>query len=247
MKIFIHYFDNLMWVVNIMQIQVDQYPIWGEVVEIDPWIEASGKNGMWRDWLIRSPTTGQIFARETVTLVMMIVQTRRLSKMTEEARAEISQFFVEKQAIKEDVPEKIVIKSSKAKYVTSESLRINQLEVKFLVSSPTIPDLILSHQQASITLECTRECGISDTVKSLCQPDEEGILKDGMRQNNEINLLNGFSFASKIMKGNGIRGPLENEALGYTHLQIKGLHQNEEIVRGRTSWKQKTSNFPFST
>ncbi|GAV87841.1 LOW QUALITY PROTEIN: Acyl-ACP_TE domain-containing protein, partial [Cephalotus follicularis] len=192
----------------------------GEVVDIDTWIETSGKNGMWRDWLIRSQTTGQIFAHAKITLVMMNELTRRLSKLPKEA-AEISQLFIEKQVIK-DVPEKIVIKS----------IKYSKIYFK-------------SHQQSSITLECIRECGISDTVKSLCQPDEVGILKDGMRQNNEINLLNGFSFASKILKGNGILEPLENEPLGYTHLQIKGHHQNEEIVRGRTTWKQKTPTFPF--
>lgn len=37
----------------------------GEVLEIDTWVGASGKNGMRRDWLIRSQATGHIFARAT--------------------------------------------------------------------------------------------------------------------------------------------------------------------------------------
>ena len=37
----------------------------GEVVEIDTWVAASGKNGMRRDWLIKSQATGHIFARAT--------------------------------------------------------------------------------------------------------------------------------------------------------------------------------------
>lgn len=37
----------------------------GEVLEIDTWVRASGKNGMKRDWLIRSQATGQVFARAT--------------------------------------------------------------------------------------------------------------------------------------------------------------------------------------
>ncbi|KAI4297169.1 hypothetical protein L6164_037070 [Bauhinia variegata] len=57
--------NNLIWVVSRMQVQVDYYPIWGEVVEIDTWVGASGKNGMRRDWLIRSKATGLIFARAT--------------------------------------------------------------------------------------------------------------------------------------------------------------------------------------
>lgn len=50
---------------------------------------------------------------------MMNQQSRRLSKMPEEVRAEISPWFIEKQAIKEDVPEKIVKLDDKAKYVNS--------------------------------------------------------------------------------------------------------------------------------
>ncbi|KAK4842339.1 hypothetical protein QYF36_019822 [Acer negundo] len=49
--------NNLIWVVSRMQLQVDYYPIWGEIVEIDTWVGASGKNGMRRDWLIRSQAT----------------------------------------------------------------------------------------------------------------------------------------------------------------------------------------------
>lgn len=51
---------------------------------------------------------------------MMNEQTRRLSKMPEEVRAEISPWFIEKQAIKEDNPDKIVKLDSKATYVNSD-------------------------------------------------------------------------------------------------------------------------------
>ncbi|KAF2310904.1 hypothetical protein GH714_018297 [Hevea brasiliensis] len=74
--------NNLIWVVSKLQVQVDQYPICvikenssaggtscrGEVVEIDTWVGASGKNGMKRDWLIRSQATGHVFARATSCL-----------------------------------------------------------------------------------------------------------------------------------------------------------------------------------
>jgi hypothetical protein len=50
---------------------------------------------------------------------MMNQQTRRLSKMPEEVRAEISPWFMEKQAIKEESPEKIVKLDSKARHMNS--------------------------------------------------------------------------------------------------------------------------------
>ncbi|KAL9401778.1 hypothetical protein Peur_005627 [Populus x canadensis] len=99
--------NDLIRVVSRMQVQVDRYPIWGEIMEIGTWVGAPGKNGMRRDWLIRSQATGHVFARATSTWVMMNQKTRRLSKMPEEVMAEISPWFIEKQAIQEDVPEKI--------------------------------------------------------------------------------------------------------------------------------------------
>ncbi|GAU45623.1 hypothetical protein TSUD_253990 [Trifolium subterraneum] len=112
--------NDLIWVVSRMQVLIDYYPIWGEVLEIDTWVGASGKNGMRRDWLIRSKATGRVFARATSTWVMMNGKTRRLSKMPEEVRDELTPWFIEKQAIKEDGPEKIVKLDKEAKYMNSD-------------------------------------------------------------------------------------------------------------------------------
>lgn len=51
---------------------------------------------------------------------MMNEHTRRLSKMPEEVRAEISPWFIEKQAIEEDNPEKIVKLGSEVTYMNSD-------------------------------------------------------------------------------------------------------------------------------
>jgi fatty acyl-ACP thioesterase B len=93
----------------------------GGVMEVDIWVGASGKNGIRRDWLIRSDATGEVLARATRyfsehphpffhgslgssnkvlqmlsrTWAMMNQQTRRLSKMPEAIRAEISPGFIE--------------------------------------------------------------------------------------------------------------------------------------------------------
>ena len=50
---------------------------------------------------------------------MMNQKTRRLSKMPDEVRAEISPWFIEKQAIQEDLPEKIDKLDDNAKFVKS--------------------------------------------------------------------------------------------------------------------------------
>lgn len=93
----------------------------------------------------------------------------------------------------------------------------------------------------SIILEYRRECGSSDIVQSLCQPDEDGILKDGLKQDKETSLVNGFSLAAEILEGNGFLASFGNQKLRYTHLlKIDGESQNDEIVRGRTTWKKKS-------
>ena len=105
----------------------------------------------------------------------------------------------------------------------------------------TIPDKILeAHQLTSIVLEYRRECGSSDTVQSLCQPEEDGILKDGLKQDKDTSLVNGFSLAAEIVEGNGYLASFGKQ-LRYTHLlQVDGESKNEEIVRGRTTWKKKS-------
>lgn len=51
---------------------------------------------------------------------MMNQQTRRLSKMPKEVRAEVAPWFIEKQAIQEENPDKIVKLDNKATYVNSD-------------------------------------------------------------------------------------------------------------------------------
>ncbi|XP_030447727.1 palmitoyl-acyl carrier protein thioesterase, chloroplastic-like [Syzygium oleosum] len=251
--------NNLIWVVSRMHVQLDHYPIWGEVVEIDTWVGASGKNGMRRDWLIRSQASGVTFARATSTWVMMNEQTRRLSKMPEEVRAEISPWFIEKQAIKEDNPEKIVKLDSKATYVNSDlKPKRSDLDMNHHVNNvkyvgwmvETIPDEFLeAHQLSSIVLEYRRELGGSDIVQSLCEPDADGILQSGVQHDSyQVNMLNGYSLASEIFQGSGLLGSFGKTTMPfkYTHLlQIDGESENKEIIRGRTTWKKKITSVPF--
>ncbi|OMO51587.1 Acyl-ACP thioesterase [Corchorus capsularis] len=230
--------NNLIWVVTRMQLQVDKYPIWGEVVEVDTWVGASGKNGMRRDWLIRSHVTGQVFARATSTWVMMNQQTRRLSKMPEEVRAEISPWFIEKNAIQE-TPETIKKLDNTAKYINSQlKPKRTDLDMNHHVNNvkyvnwmlETIPEIFLEgYQLFNITLEYRKECGSSDTVQALCQPDEDGA--QGVDGKIHIEQPQASEIGDE---------PSSESPLRFTHLlQITGDSKTEEIVRGRTTWKRK--------
>ncbi|KAF5180925.1 Palmitoyl-acyl carrier protein thioesterase protein [Thalictrum thalictroides] len=243
--------NDLIWVVTRLQVQVDSYPIWGEVLVVDTWVGASGKNGMRRDWLIRSHKTGHVFARATSTWVMMNQKTRRLSKMPEEVRGEISPWFVTKQAIPQDVCWKIKKLDDTAKYAsTNLKPKRSDLDMNHHVNNvkyvrwmlETIPDQYLeSHQLSSIILEYRKECGSADVVQSLCEPEE-----DEVPQGNDRNVLGKFSLPSDILGSHGLLGSFDMGPLRYTHLLlIKGEVVNEEIVRGRTTWKRKNT-IPFS-
>ncbi|KAL1806980.1 hypothetical protein DCAR_0832844 [Daucus carota subsp. sativus] len=224
--------NDLMWVVSRLQLQVEDYPIWGEVLQLDTWVGASGKNGMRRDWELRSQATGVVFARATSTWVMMNKRTRRLSKMPDEVRAELSPWFIEKQAIMEDTPEKMKKLDDTAKHGTSSlKAKRSDLDMNHHVNNvkyvgwmlETMPDEFMEqYQLCNIILEYRKECGSSDIVQSLSEPDEENRTTD-----ESLRSLNGMQ-------------------IKYTHLlQTKGEVKNEEIVRGRTTWRKKHSKMPF--
>lgn len=170
---------NLIWVVTRMQVHVEQYPAWGKVVEMDTWVTASGKNGMRRDWLVRDYKTGQILARATSTWVMMNRKTRKLSKMPEEVRAEISPYFLERSAIKDEnmMTQKIIRLNGNAECVRSgltprrSDLDMNQHvnNVKYIGwMMESVPSSVLDgYELASMSLEYRRECGQSAVVRSM--------------------------------------------------------------------------------
>ncbi|GFP84703.1 palmitoyl-acyl carrier protein thioesterase chloroplastic [Phtheirospermum japonicum] len=231
--------NNLIWVVSKMQVQIDHYPIWGEVIEIDTWVGSSGKHGMRRDWLLRSRATSLVLARGTSTWAMMNKHTRRLSKMPDDVRAEISPWFIEKQAIEESSNEIEKVDSNNASYVNSDlkakrsdldmNHHVNNVKyVKWMLE--TIPDDFLeNHRLSDISLEYRRECGRSDVLQSLCKLQENGIPQTETQKHFHI-ALNG------------------NQGLPFSYhhlLRIKGDPKNGEIVRGKTTWKNKLTSLSF--
>ncbi|KAL5651145.1 hypothetical protein ACJX0J_036603, partial [Zea mays] len=98
---------NLIWVVSKIQLLVEQYPSWGDTVQVDTWVAAAGKNGMRRDWHVRDENSGRTILRATSVWVMMNKNTRRLSKMPDEVRAEIGPYFNGRSAITDEQSEKL--------------------------------------------------------------------------------------------------------------------------------------------
>ncbi|CAN6902673.1 unnamed protein product [Brassica oleracea var. botrytis] len=218
---------NLIWVVARMQVVVDKYPTWGDVVEVDTWVSQSGKNGMRRDWLVRDCNTGEIVTRASSLWVMMNKLTRRLSKIPEEVRGEIEPYFVNSDpVIAEDSRKLTKLDDKTADYVRSgltpswSDLDVNQHvnNVKYigwiLESAPA--GMLESQKLKSMTLEYRRECGRDSVLQSL-------------------------TAVSGCDVGNlGTAGEVECQ-------HLLRLQDGAEVVRGRTEWSSKIEATTWDT
>lgn len=208
---------NLIWVVTKMNVLVDRYPTWGDVVQVDTWVAASGKNGMRRDWLVRDSMTGEILTRASSLWVMMNKETRRLSKIPDEVREEIDGYFMDSPPIIDDDSRKLPkLDDNNADYIHSgltpkwSDLDVNQHvnNVKYvgwiLESAPA--SVVETHELAGMTLGYRRECRRDSVLQSLTSVvDQENP---------------GFVECQHLLRLEGGGG---------------------EIVKGRTMWRPKKS------
>ncbi|KAM7280579.1 hypothetical protein ACFE04_007713 [Oxalis oulophora] len=233
--------NNLIWIVTKMTVEIDSYPTWDEVLEVETWLRPSGKNGVQKDWTIKNLVTGQVLARATSNWMMMNEKTRRLSKIPEKVKAEISPFFLEP---KEDGSvHKKIEKLVEAKHVNKNlKPKRSDIDMNHHVNNvkysnwmlEAIPETILEEcQLSSITLEFRRECGVSETIQSLCQPDEvDEIPEVEFKKNEGGNILDGY--LPYLLEDNS------SKTFSFTHLlQTEGSIKSEEIVRGRTTWRPR--------
>ncbi|XP_071722538.1 palmitoyl-acyl carrier protein thioesterase, chloroplastic-like [Rutidosis leptorrhynchoides] len=211
---------KLMWVVTRIHIQVERYSCWGDIVEIDTWVDAAGKNGMRRDWIIRDYYTKEIITKATSTWVIMNRETRKLCKIPPQVRQEVLPFYSTRLAIaKEDND---VEKIDKLTDDTAERIRSglaprwNDMDANQHVNNvkyigwilESVPILVLQdYNLTSMTLEYRREC----------------------RQSNLLESLTNSTTATK----NKLKAELE-----YTHL-LRMQADKAEIVLARSEWKPK--------
>ncbi|KAE8691364.1 Palmitoyl-acyl carrier protein thioesterase [Hibiscus syriacus] len=209
---------NLIWVVTRMQVVIDRYPTWGDVVQVDTWASASGKNGMRRDWLVSNSETGEILTEATSVWVMMNKLTRRLSKIPEEVRREIEPLFMNSDPVLAEDSQKLVkLDDRSAEYVCKgltpkwSDLDVNQHvnNVKYIgwiLESAPLP-ILESRELCAITLQYRRECGRDSVLHSLTAVPDSDV--ENTRNSGEIN-------CQHLLREDGA-----------------------EIVRGRTRWRPK--------
>nr|GEW72566.1 palmitoyl-acyl carrier protein thioesterase, chloroplastic-like [Tanacetum cinerariifolium] len=171
---------KLIWVVTRIHVQVEKYSSWGDVVEIDTWVNAAGKNGMRRDYIIRDYVSQKIITRATSTWVIMNRETRRLSKIPDEVRNEVTPFYLHRDAIATEN-----IDHEKIKKLTDETAvrirpgiapswsdmdanqHINNVKYIGWILESVPLKVLEKYNMGSITLEYRRECRQSDMLDSL--------------------------------------------------------------------------------
>ncbi|XP_047075068.1 palmitoyl-acyl carrier protein thioesterase, chloroplastic-like [Lolium rigidum] len=183
---------NLIWVVSKIQLLVERYPSWEDMVQVDTWVASAGKNGMRRDWHVRDYNSGQTILRATSVWVMLNKNTRRLSKMPDEVRGEIGPHFNnDRSAITEKQGEKLAKPGDKVNDPSTKQfirkgltpkwgdLDVNQHvnNVKYigwiLESAPI--SILEKHELASMTLEYRKECDRDSVLQSLTNVSGECV------------------------------------------------------------------------
>eukprot|EP01018_Ginkgo_biloba_P034121 Gb_39975 [translate_table: standard] len=227
---------NLIWVVARMQIQVERYPLWGDIVEIDTWVGAAGKNGMRRDWLVQDSKTREILTRATSTWVMMNRETRKLSKMPEAVKEEIQPYFIERSVnVAEDTRKLHKLDDNTAQYICSgltprwtdldANQHVNNVKyIGWILESVPVSVLENNHL-ANITLDYRRECGQSHVLQSL------------------TSLHSGMDCCSTAPFSRTDEPPVpckSSPALQGTHL-LRLQDEGSEILRAMTEWKPKAN------
>ncbi|KAJ8899331.1 hypothetical protein K2173_018305 [Erythroxylum novogranatense] len=227
---------HLIWVTARMHIEVYKYPAWSDVVEIETWCQSEGRIGTRRDWILKDYTTGQVIGRATSKWVMMNQDTRRLQKVSDDVRDELSNYFPRETRLA--FPEEnnsSLMKISKLEDPAQFSRlglvpRRADLDMNQHVNNVTYigwvlesmpQEIIDTHELQTITLDYRRECQHDDVVDSLTSAESTESVR-------EVQGTNGSAKARVTTHG----------SRNFLHL-LRLSGDGFEINRGRTEWRKK--------
>ncbi|XP_024030482.1 palmitoyl-acyl carrier protein thioesterase, chloroplastic-like isoform X2 [Morus notabilis] len=171
---------NLIWVVLSMQIVIDSYSSWGDIVQVETWSCASGRHGARRDWLVRDYNTGKTLLRAVCVYVMLNKKTRKLSKFIQETREETKGMFMDHcdPIIEQDCRKLRDLDFDTADYIRTgllsnwTDLDVNQHvnHVKYIdwILENAPESVVETHKLSAMRLEFRKECGKNSSLQSLC-------------------------------------------------------------------------------
>ncbi|KAJ0006897.1 hypothetical protein Pint_29920 [Pistacia integerrima] len=207
---------DLIWVVCWSHVEVDYYPSWGDVVQVDAWMYRSGRNGIRRDWLIQDLKTGKTLIRATSLFAMMNKKTRKFAKASEEVIAEMKPFLMHcDPLINKDTRKLLQVETDTADYIRTGlnpgwtdmdvNQHVNHIKLVNYVLEGVPPSIVESHELCAMTLEYRKECSLDSVLQSLSKLNRNQLIYD-----QEIEFEHSLSLECRL-----------------------------EIVRGRSRWRKK--------
>ncbi|ONI16027.1 hypothetical protein PRUPE_3G074600 [Prunus persica] len=211
---------GLVWVLCKLQTVVEKYPSWADVIQIDTWTGASGNNGLFRDWIFRDYSTGEILIRATSLYMMMHMKTRKFSKVTAEITDELRSALMDSDPLIDiknaklgrlDIDARNYFQTSVAKPGWSD-LDVNQhvSHAKYIDwVFESIPFSVLeTHELSSMTLEYRSECQRDSAVQSLTAVARDGTGDSTHNQGVEFDHLLRLETGSKVLRARTVWKPI---------------------------------------
>ncbi|BFG24563.1 hypothetical protein CerSpe_108370 [Prunus speciosa] len=211
---------GLVWVLSKLQTVVEKYPSWADVIQIDTWTGASGNNGLFRDWIFRDYSTGEILIRATGLYMLMHMETRKFSKVTAEITDELRSRLMDSDPLIDiknaklgrlDFDARNYFQTSVAKPGWSD-LDVNQhvSHAKYIDwVFESIPFSVLeTHELSSMMLEYRRECRRDSAVQSLTAVARDGTGDSTHNQGVEFDHLLRLETGSKVLRARTVWKPI---------------------------------------
>nr|UQT18322.1 fatty acid thioesterase A2 [Pelargonium x hortorum] len=232
---------HLIWVTSRMHIEIYKYPAWSDVIEIETWAQGEGRIGCRRDWIMKEYGSGQVIGRASSKWVRMNQDTRRLQKINDDIRDEVSVFSPRE--LRLAFPEannsslrKIPKLEDPAQYSRlglmprradlDMNQHVNNVAYIGWVLEGLPQEVIDTHELQTITLDYRRECKQDDMVDSLTSPE---LAKNNGTTVSALLGSNGSASAARDKKQNRLQ---------FLHL-LRQSGDGLEINRGRTVWRRK--------
>lgn len=218
--------EGLIFVMTRMQIQIECYPRWGDLIEIETWFQEHGKIGAQRDFVIRDKASGEVLGRCMTTWVMINMNTRRLAKMPDVIRAKLY-------GLQMNPPEHAIA----AEY---RGHKIPDIEEPAEIAGPSVrasrADMDMNGHINNVTyLSWALETVPEDVYNNCHLYQVELDFKAECRAGADIECLAQTTFTNDALSANGA-GP---NALSYVS-SIRRCEDNgkrAELVRCRTTWR----------
>lgn len=226
---------HLIWVTARMHIEIYKYPAWGDIVEIETWVQGEGKIGTRRDWILKDLASGSVIGRATSKWVMMNQDTRRLQRVSDEVREEHLMFgprtprlaFPEEDnnSLKkipklEDPAQHSRLGLAPRRADLDMNQHVNNVTYIGWVLESMPQEVIDTHELQMITLDYRQECQQDDMVDSLTSSELEG-------DKGHTNGTNGSATGKQQ----------HQDQCRFLHL-LRLSNSGLEINRGRTEWRE---------